>query len=590
MIYGTPEFDEVMLDILKKDYRHPSYEASVKHAEEMSWHFFGDKPEGLLKRTRPNEDPEITAYRLENYEPTTKSAADKAIKITSKILNPNLFSIRWEKQSTQSEELRKYTLEDYPVTNSLPNFMKDVTLRKMLADPNAVIVATLAKVPESQTDVPKPILKIFGSKNVFNYDEDHFLLNVSIQDNIFTFDYYDLNRFISFEVYAKNKKLYYTEIEDYPYEFGEIPAWFLGGMSEAMDDGTVTMKSFYSSAAPYWNLAITHESDTFAAYIRHMFPQKYEIAEVCNYKYDYEGQPYPCRAGQIRIPGKGKEYSHIECPHCSGSGFNPITPHGVYKYTKDKLSGESGSMGIDPVGYITVPVDATKMLEERAQKMCDKGLWAINMEVEDKVGENQSGVAKVIDRSAQYDTLYDIGTVMFDTHITNAYYFFNLYMFGVSTRAAGKSSEAVYENLPQVNKPTYFDVASTQELINNFKAAKESGLDPNFLQIKQMEIQTRDLSTNPDLKKFTTLLLDLDPLPGMATMDVNTNVSRGFVAKTDAVIHFNIKAFVERAIRENPDFASEDKETQLEVLNVYAQEFVKANKPVIDQTAIPGLA
>jgi len=586
MIYGTPEFDEVMLDILKEGYRHPSYEESVKHAEEMSWHFFGTTPSALLDSVRPNEDPDITQYRKDNYQPITKSAADKAIKITSKIFNPNLSSIRWEKPSTQGEELKKYTLEDYPIYNSLPNYMKDVVLRKMLADPNGVLVATLDEIPESETQTPEPLLKIYGSKNIFDFDEDHYLINTGVHQekdsgDVYTFCYYDRTQFIEFDVYYKNKELFYTELDRYQYDFPQIPVWPLGGMSEALDDGSIILKSFYSSAAPHWNNAITHESDLFAAYIKHLHPQKYEIAEVCDYKMEMDGIMYGCRGGRIKWP-KGL----IDCPHCSGSGFNPIGPYGVYKFTKEKLS-EGGPMGIDPVGYINIPVEATKMLEERTDKSINKGLWAINMEVEDTVGENQSGVAKVIDRSAQYDTLYDIGSVIYDVHITNAYFFFNLYKYGVANRSVGKPGDTE-SNLPQVNKPTQFDIASVSELINNFKAAKESGLDPNYMQMKQIEIQTRDMSTNPDLKRFTSLLLELDPLPGMAVADINTNVMRGFVSKNDAVIHFNLKAFVERAMRENKDFISMDKEKQLEILNSYADEFVKANKPAIDTTQIPG--
>lgn len=553
----------------------------------MSWHFFGEKPVSLLERVRPNEDEEIKQYRIDNYEPITKSAADKAIKITSKILNPNLYSIRWEKTDEQAEQLKKYTLEDYPDNNSLPNFMKDVTLRKMLADPNGIMVATFKEVPETQTETLKPILKIFGSKNIYDYDDEHFLIFISKESrkkigNVYTFDYYDKDEYIEFEVYAKNETLYFTEIERYQYFFDQIPVWFLGGMSEAMDDGTVILKSFYSSAAPYWNLAITHESDVFASYIRHMFPQKYEVVEACAYRHDIEGMLYPCRGGFIKVPD-----GQMKCPNCEGSGYQPIGPLGTYQYTKDKLSDANGSVTRDPVGYITVPTDATKMLEERSNRMIEMGSWAINMDIEDKIGENQSGVAKVIDRSAQHDTLYDIGTVIFDVHITNAYYFFNKYMFGVANSSAGNEPSKVDNNLPQVNKPTQFDIGSVAELINNFKAAKESGLDPNFLQMKQVEIQTRDLSTNPDLKKFTTLLLELDPLPGMATVDVNTNVSRGFVSKEDAVIHFNLKAFTERAIAENKTFLTIDKTAQLEILNTYAKEFVKRNKPVVDTTMIP---
>jgi hypothetical protein len=127
-----------------------------------------------------------------------------------------------------------------------------------------------------------------------------------------------------------------------------------------------------------------------------------------------------------------------------------------------------------------------------------------------------------------------------------------------------------------------FDILSTAELINNYKIGKDSGLDTNFLVTKQQEILSKDLTTNPDLKQFNMLLLDLDPLAGMADMVIKTNVMSGFTAKKDAVIHFNIRPFVERAIREVNGFVSLDKAKKIETLDGYAQEFIKANKVTLD--------
>lgn len=583
MIYGTEEFEELLRDVIKEK-RHDSYQECCDHAEEMSWHFFGTKPEKLLNKVRPNEDPDVTTYRLNNYEPITKSAADKSINIVSKIFNPNLYSIRWKDKSKSAEEFREYTLEYYPSYNSIVNYLKDVLLRKMLADPNAVAVVTV-EVPELESERLQPVMKIYGSSSIWYYDEDHYLISTKVEDEkYFYFDYYDKERTLSIVVWTNGKELMIEEEKEYLYDFGELPLWKLRGMSESLDNGEVIFKSFFSSAAPYWNLAIVHESDLFGSYIRHLFPQRYELSEPCTYKWDYEGISYPCRSGQVKLP-----IGLTDCPHCSGTGYNPVGPYGVYKYTKDKLT-EAGPIGIDPVGYITVPIDATKMLEERAQRMITEGMWSINMDVEDEVGENQSGVAKVIDRSAQYDTLYNISSVVFDIHLTNFYYFANKFMFGVEAVSANYGIQAIDKNLPEVNKPTHFDIGSVTELLNNFKLAKDSGVDPNFLQMQQIEIQTRNQTTNPDLKKFTTLLLELDPLPGMTNMDISANVSKGYNRKVDAVIHFNLKAFLNRAIRENPKFMEMEKEQQLEILEGYGDEMITENKPTVDMAMMQDVA
>lgn len=585
MLYNDPEFDSNLIRILKSrpednDGKHPCYQETCEHAETMSWHIYGEKPTTLLNRIRPREDPEVTKYRLDNYEPTTKSAADKAINIVGKIFNPNIYSIRWEKASDSAKKLQKYTLEDYPDYNSVVNFTKDVLLRKMIADPNGVVAIKLEEVPEVSTEMVTPKIFIYGSSSIYNFDTDHYLIFIKKETEKpqwSYFEYFDKNVYRFFRAYVTpQNKLVKEEIDSYPYNFGRMPVWKLQGNSESEDNGTIIYKSFFDSAVPFWNLSIIHESDVLAAYINHMHPLRYELSEPCNYVMD---KRFKCTNGYV-VKDTGEK---TRCPNCDGSGYKPVGPYGVYKISKEKLQEGDTPIGVDPVGYINVPTEATKMLEERAERMRHNGMWAINMDVEDEVGEVQSGAAKVIDRSAQYDTLYNIGTVIFDYHLTNIYDFMNSYMFGVSDKSIGKEPN---DNLPQINKPTQFDIASTAELVNNYKVAKDSGLDPNYLQIKQIEIQSRDLTTNPDLKKFTTLILNLDPLPSMDAMTISANVAKGFVRNIDAIVHFNLKRFVERALRENTNFYELTMDKQIAVLENYANEYVTQNKPKVDQTLL----
>jgi hypothetical protein len=590
MIYGTEEFNELLIGIIKDEVRHEHYQETVDHAEEMSWHFYGITPDELLDRVRPNEDKVITDYRKQNYEPTTKSAADKSVNIVSKIFNPNLYSIRWEKdkENRETKELKEYTLDYYPKYNSIVNYTKDVVLRKMLADPNAVIVVKPEEIPDSGSEKLKPVLVIYGSENIYYFDDDFYLIFLRKEKvgkvEYHVFEYYDKGRYIQFyaTVITKASKNIISILDDgehyieydYGFDIEDPPVWRLRGMIDAKDDGTTVFKSFFYSAVPFWNQAIVHDSDLVAAYIRHMFPQKYEVVEICEYKMGYEGTMYPCRNGQIKHP----KFDLIDCPSCGGSGKKPNGPYNVIQFTKDKLSVDGNPLGIDPVGYINVPTDATKMLDERVDKLMRKGMWAINMDVEDEIGAIQSGAAKVIDRQAQYDMLYNIGCVVFE-HIENMFYYINKFMFAVESKSLNKKED---DNLPQVNKPVQFDILSVAEMVNNFKVAKDSGLDPNALQIKQQEILTKDMTTNPDLKAFTTLLLDLDPLPGMTDMVIKSNVMSGFNSKEDAVIHFNLKAFTERAITDTKGFVQLEKPQKIEILRKYAKEFISANKPQLE--------
>lgn len=590
MIYGEQEFFDTLSRCIREEYRHPLYEEAVKLAKEMSVHVYGTKPEELLARVRPGEDEEIKQYRLDNYEPTTKAPAGKAIKITSKIFNPNLSSIVFPQDNDNSKLLRDYTMYYYPNYNSLTVYNKDVTLKKMIADANALMAVRPWRIPKNDAERVKPIVVIYGSEAVWNWDFDHYLIHYGTNkvdgDQIYTFEYYDAQKYLKFEAWTEGDDGLSTNIlEEYPTNFldkdgqPEIPCWRLRGNALVMDNGEVMYESFFADAKPHWNLAIIHENDVIGAFIKHMNPQRYVVGDECEYQETVGGVLTRCNGGYLRIPGKEGKFDLRECPRCQGKGRVASSPFEDHVISKAKLDETQGGSPDRFVGYVQVPVDATKLLEDRAERMIKKGSSAINMDIEDEVGENQSGVAKVIDRSAQSDTLYDIGSVMFDVHLQNQFYFINKYMNAVVDRAAGRD---VDKNLPQINKPTRFNIESIAELVNNFKVGRESGLDRNFLKAKMQELLTRDLDTNPDLKSYYSVVIGLDPLFGMTTDDIDATLAKGTVRRTDAVIHYNIGPFVDRAIAENRAFLEMKKQDQLAILQGYAEELIQSEQPKLE--------
>lgn len=591
MIYGEQEFTDTLINIIRSSYRHPLYDEAVKLAKEMSVHIYGTKPVDLLGRVRPGEDEEITRYRLDNYEPTTKAPAGKAIKIISKIFNPNLMSIVFPAENENATKLRDYTMNYYPTYNSIVVYNKDVVLKKMIADANGLMAVKPQRIPRSDVERVKPIVVIYGSEKIWNWDFDHYLINTAVdktKDGIFyTFDYYDANSYRKFKASSPlENKLEVEVIEEYDYNFRdkedqpEIPAWRLRGNSISLDTGEIMYESFFADAKPNWNLAVIHESDVLGAYVKHMHPQRVIVGEECSHEKVVEGIRYRCAHGILRAINSETKLplSYGECDRCHGLGRVASSPYEDHIISKTKFDEEGTK--VDPVGYVNVPVEATKMLQDRSKQMVKEGSWAINMDVEDEVGENQSGVAKTIDRSAQSDTIYDIGSVIFDVHMQNQFYFINKYMNGVEDQSANKETET---NLPQINKPTRFNIESIAELVTNFKVGKESGLDRNFLQAKMVEILNRDLDTNPELKRYYTAIINLDPLFGLSLEDIESQLMKGTIRKSDVTIHFNLKPFVDKALSEDKKFLDKRKDEQLLILNSYAEELINTEEPNIEK-------
>jgi hypothetical protein len=590
MIYGTKEFGETLKAIMKDGERHPLYEESVKHAEEMGVHVYGDKPDFLLRRARPHEDDEVQAYRIENYEPLTKAGSDKAIEIVSKIFNPTLYSIVWKDQSAEVKELHDYLFVEYPIYNSVTNFDKDVLLRKMIADPNGVIAIAPERMPKNDLETINPISFLYSSKNVYWFDHDCFLIFISEEEidsqKHFHFIYFDRNQIIHFESWwDEASKSVFIEEEEIPYNhgFNEIPVWFLRGKSKATGNGSIIFESFFSSALPHWNTSVSHESDLLGAYIKHLHPQKMVWTDECQHEFTYDSIIFKCINGAMKSHGRtgvGHPMENTDCSKCGGSGRIAVTsPYGEYQISKSKLETDQYPAGLKPVEYIHIPVDATKMLEERTEKFRKEAMYALNMDVEEKIGAIQSGVAKQIDRTAQQDFLFNIGAVVFDVHLTNQIYFSNKYKFAIRMKSENKTEE---KNLPDVVKPTQFDVLTTAELINNFAVASKSGVDKNYLRVKQMEIVNRDLNNSPEMKKYLLTMLMVDPLFGFVQDEISSGVNAGVIQKRDWAIHENLKPFLDRAIDEDKKFLDKPLKEKVDKMNQYGDELVKANKPQVD--------
>jgi hypothetical protein len=574
MILGTPDFDDLLRDILVREKRHPLYHKTVKCAERMSVHIYGEKPTEILDRVRPREPDEIKSYRKENYEPTTKATASKALSVISKIFNPSLYQIKWKDQSNSGAELERYTLEYFPKHNSIIKFLSQAGLKRMIADPNGVFTVRPAYTPQSSLERVEPTIKIYGSENIWYYDDDHFLIFKRDEERkgggkIYHFEYYDKTQVAELEAEViTQQRITVTITMSYNHGFDEIPVWFLTGETETEDNGDEYYVSFFEPAIPFWNKAIMHESDLDAAFIMHLHPQKVVVAEECDFIDQDVNQR--CMNGQIAL-GDG---SYRICPSCKGTGKRiPVGPYGIHMVTKDKLS-EGAPMNV-PVQYVTVPTDPTKMLKERVDEQHRKGLEALNMDILDRVGENQSGIAKVIDRGELYDFLYKISDVVFDTHLQNFFYFFNLYMFGVQDKNPGRSLD---KNLPEIQKPVMFDLSSAGEMTLEYAEAKKASINPEFLRQKQIAIAAKEYGNNPEIKRKVIVKLELDPLPEISPADMDLKLAGGTISRRDAVIHDNLGTFVERAEQDYKDFYSLPKVEKLDIIRKYADEFIIQNR------------
>jgi hypothetical protein len=582
-----PKFLMAAIDDEKK--RHVCYMETCDHAEEMAVHVYGNTPHRLLDITRPNEPQEITKYRKSVYQPKTKSTTEKALGVLFKIFNPSLFTIKWLDQDNNGKMLEDYTLEYYPGYNSVLVYLQEVVLPKMIADPNGIIAIKPLNMTIPDTERVQPFAVMYGSKNIWHYTHENCLVFIRKytdevrRTDVSVFEWYDSKEIIRFEAYIQAPtSIVIQELEKYPHGCKGMPVWKLRGKPVALDNGEMMFKSFFDAAVPYWNDAIGHESDLKGAFQNHIHPLRYEYVEECMHRDG--GQP--CKGGTISYPdGKSKP-----CPSCNGSGFKQSanSPYKTILINKTKVGGldDSNSFPV-PAGFITVPTEPTKLLDEYVDKQHQKGLHALNMDILDKVGENQSGIAKVVDRGELYDFLSRISTIIFDVHLPNIYYYFNAMMFGVSSKAEPMDEKKLNKNLPTIVKPVQFDIASTFELITQLSEAKKAGLNQTFLGAVQHEIIEKKFP-DPQTRQFMMLTMELDPIPDYTPEEVNMLASQGVYRQVDVVIHFQLPQLIARALTESNGFVKLDKQGKMKVLEGYANQIInetkvtlKAPEPVI---------
>lgn len=565
---------------------HDAYKEACDHAAEMAVHVFGDKPETLLRRVRPREDDAIRQYRLDSFEPITKSTCKKALNVVHKVFNSDGYSIRFESDK-ESQKLKVYALEEYPRFNSIINYFANFVLKKAIADPNGVILVQPFKQVTNSLETVQPFLTCYASKDIHLIEEGEygFFFNKFEKDGKVKRWYYTYadRMAIHYLILEKNNSAIPTLTEVWRYEHGrdQVPFWHLGG--DFSDKAEGLLESFFSGALPFWNEVIMDHSDLRGSIRMHMFPQKWEVADECEYveKGD-DGRSFACDGGYIFNQDKGQKY---KCPECNGYGRKTVKgPYESYLVNKDRFSEQGFQV---PFGYVEPGTEATKLLKEERDMGLLKGLSALNMDVLNNIGTNQSGISKDIDKRTELkEFLQKIADQFFEVHFPNAFDWFAWYMFSVQFAFNKEKLNAVQ---PQIAKPTEFDVYSVVELTEQFKGAKQSGLNPSFLVVEQAEIQNKKFQRNPDLLKVLNLELELDDLAEISRDDISIMLGNGTITKESAVIHDNIRAFVRRALEEDKNFADKSYLDKKEVLIGYAKEVIDASRIHLDMDAIePG--
>lgn len=560
---------------------HFFYDRALKKCKAFEPHSEGCFPCELIECRRPNEPLEVKDYRKIIWVPKTKPTFSRIVSSLSKIRRSPDWSIKYtglEKfpKIREGETLEDYSEKNFPYFQSVTNWMFSVCLKSYLTDPNGVILVMPLETVVEPTEYLKPFPTIFDCCDVVEFvAEDHAILNdqagcyYSVRERSKTKmvkgkSYYVVDTVSIYKYDQTDAKGNMTLVAEYQHGLGRLPIFKLGGVICEAQGSNYMYESRISGILPELDEAVREYSDLQAAKVLHVYPERWEYTshECTTCKGTGRRQNPAWSVGcDANIP------SQIDCNTCSGRGYIASGPYA-------KLLVKPADMGkqqapTPPAGYVEKDSEIVKLMDESVRQHIYDALAAINFQELASVPMNESGIAKAVDRDEQNNTVHaiaeDIVKIMDQLYSLIAdYRYKDQYSF-----------EEIEGMLPVIAVPEKFDLFSINNLQEDLKKAKDSKMNPVTLNAMEVDYAGKLFNTDPSIRDMVALTIKLDPLPSISEDEKMSRLSNKGILPESYIISSNINEFVQRAIEEDPDFASKTLQEQKGVMLKYATEVLE---------------
>lgn len=502
----------------------PSYKKQWEEVyEQMAVHTNKKPPEHLIKRQRPNETKEIFDYRLCNYRPITFGSMNRALDELYRIVNGIGYKINAPENVIQLLTQKKF--------NNVPFvlFLQQCVLRKMIEDPNALLVWLPSGAGLiSETERVEPLPYIVNSCDIYYSDQDvlAFLSNETSEvkiGNKTTYEgkvYYILtkDKFYKLTQIGLKSKDQYRLDEIYTHDIGEIPYCILGGdMSEYG-----YFNSYFAPYVAFGDEAIVRFSDWQAIMVNTSFPfiEEFHVeCEVTDKEPDKSSNPIDTTEEKFT----GRKYTmkkHVRSPHNTIVRKSNVDP-------KNPFESPGLAPEIPSVRFIQASPDSARYVEES---------WkALIIMAEDSLHLNLgrgliSGKAKEIDLTAQNTMISKIGNNFFDNIMlssviyVDAYYNFN---------------PANHEEI-SIDKPSTYNVKTEADIVDELTVLKEKNAPSFFLQASSLDLAKKRFSGDKLSQKIFSVISLTDPLYIYSTTEKQSMLLSGGTTKEAYILDVNI--------------------------------------------------
>jgi hypothetical protein len=582
--------DQIALYWAKK-YRPDIRGKADKIADDLQIHSQEKPPTRILERFRPNESPEHKKYRAEVWEAITFGWFNKVVQQFAKIRRAEDWRIEWP-ATVANNPVQAYTQGNFAEFDTVENWFFKYHLQRVIDDPNGVCIVLPSNIEEILLGAPldptqpyKPTVFYYPSQEVADFTESLLVVNGSEPDRLDDGTLNpDRNRPVQY-LFDKDQvvKLVQTSAGNNPtyarYEFTHrlgFTAVLNGGVIAMTDQNDrrarrKLFKSFIAPALPFWNGAISLESDHQVNTALHLHPDKWKVAAVpCTHK--VMGQQ--CSEGKIKIR-QGSKVLESTCPVCLGGGkVAPETPFGVtwVDMQRTGMSKADGSFGpIPPGGYFDRPIESIEIVKKLSDAKVFDGLAALGLEFIGTVLNDQSGKAKEFDYQEIDTFVADVAAHSVDNIISPIYLFVSAWLLPYQSEDARKKL------LPSINKPRKFDLVTSEVWLTRLAALKKDGTAGA---VGEAEIKLAERTYGPESAAFKQIraTVILDPLYGMSTEQKDIVLMAGGCTREDLIVSSKINFFVTRArVETKGGFFDMDFMEQVTLLLKYAKEQTAAS-------------
>lgn len=511
---------------------------------------FGKFPEKLLRNKAPNEDPAEFEYRKGIYQQRTLPFWNKALTTINRVWNEQNYAINW-----RDDEHQLFFEKDFPDYHNLVSYFRSVVTPYKIKDPNAVLVIVPEKLPTKSitddagneeivlddTSLIEPEVCIYPSCNVMAFEDDYVQLLSFDQSEVkngngtektgvifYVIDELTIYKFIQ---YGIKKDFQFSFEVYYNHNLGYVPAQRLKGKPV-----TKGKESFYHSyfmdAVPYLNISVCNGSTLDMSIYAHAFPERWEFVEDCP---GVSG--FPCVSGMC---------NDTVCTTCKGTGkLYKHSPLGVYEMkVGGKFDEANSNLPTPPFGYVAPEITILEFLKKQIEDDIKNAFAFINIDISNSSVTGDTALGKKIDREELFASIMNISNELFD-------------LLAFTIKAVGEMRWGTFE-VPVIKKPTDFSIRSESDLTEEISTAKTAGLPD--IAIRKMIKALLDLrfNTSQDINRVVDVILTVDRIATMSSLDINANISVGRVAKWEAILHDSISSMIEEKVNENKDYLQQD--------------------------------